>query len=101
MGLAAAKLSAQHSVAETMDRLERAAKERDLVVVARVDHAGAAEKVGLTLRPTQLLIFGHPTGWHAAQGVVANRLGIVSRSKRWRGKMGPDRSGWPTTIRHG
>jgi uncharacterized protein (DUF302 family) len=50
----------QYSVAETIDRLERAAKDRDLVVVARVDHAGAAQKAGLTLRPTQLLIFGRP-----------------------------------------
>jgi uncharacterized protein (DUF302 family) len=49
-----------HSVAETMDRLERAVKERDLVVIARVDHAAAAQRAGLTLRPTQLLIFGSP-----------------------------------------
>ncbi|HKZ05180.1 MAG TPA: DUF302 domain-containing protein [Methylomirabilota bacterium] len=49
-----------HSVAETTDRLERAVKERDLVVVARVDHAAAAQRAGLPLRPTQLLIFGSP-----------------------------------------
>ena len=29
-------------------------------VVARVDHAGAAEKAGLEMRPTELLIFGNP-----------------------------------------
>jgi uncharacterized protein (DUF302 family) len=52
----------QYSVAETMDRLERAAKDRDFVVVARVDHAGAAQRAGLTLRPAQLLIFGNPRG---------------------------------------
>ena len=50
----------QYSVAETIDRLERAAKERGLVVIARVDHAGAAQKAGSMLRPTQLLIFGNP-----------------------------------------
>ena len=49
-----------HSVEETMNRLEQAVRARDLVVIARVDHAGAAEKAGLSLRPTQLLIFGHP-----------------------------------------
>ena len=49
-----------YPVAETMDRLERAVKERQLIVVARVDHAAAAQKAGLTLRPTQLLIFGNP-----------------------------------------
>ena len=49
-----------HSVEETISRLERAIGDRNLVVVARVDHAGAAQKAGLTLRPTQLLMFGHP-----------------------------------------
>ncbi len=49
-----------YPVAETMDRLERAVKERQLTVIARVDHAAGAQKAGLTLRPTQLLIFGNP-----------------------------------------
>jgi uncharacterized protein (DUF302 family) len=49
-----------HSVEETMNRLEQGIRARDLVVIARVDHAGAAQKAGLSLRPTQLLIFGHP-----------------------------------------
>jgi uncharacterized protein (DUF302 family) len=59
-----------YSVTETMDRLERAVRDRDLIVVAPVDHAAAAQKpdpdarpgppAGLTLRPTQLLIFGNP-----------------------------------------
>ena len=49
-----------HSVDETMNRLEQAVRARDLVVIARVDHAGAAQKAGLSLRATQLLIFGHP-----------------------------------------
>jgi uncharacterized protein (DUF302 family) len=29
-------------------------------VFARIDHSGEAEKVGLKMRPTQLLIFGSP-----------------------------------------
>lgn len=49
-----------YPVGETMDRLERAVRDRELIVVARVDHAAAAQKAGLTLRPTQLLIFGSP-----------------------------------------
>lgn len=54
-----AKRSA-YPVAETMDRLERVVRDRKLIVVARVDHAAAAQQAGLTLRPTQLLIFGNP-----------------------------------------
>jgi uncharacterized protein (DUF302 family) len=49
-----------HSVAVTLDRLTDALKARGIGVVARVDHAGAAQKIGETLKPTQLLIFGNP-----------------------------------------
>jgi uncharacterized protein (DUF302 family) len=35
---------------------------RGLSVVARVDHAAGAARVGKTLRPTELLIFGNPQG---------------------------------------
>ncbi|WP_231941649.1 DUF302 domain-containing protein [Burkholderia sp. PAMC 28687] len=48
------------SVSETIDRVEAAAKDQGFVIVARVDHAAAAAKVGLTLRSTALLIFGNP-----------------------------------------
>ena len=46
----------------TMDRLEAIAKQRGLLVFARVDHAAGAEKIGKTLRPTEVLIFGNPQG---------------------------------------
>ncbi len=48
------------TVAETIDRVEALAKSRGLTIVARVDHSGAAEKAGLSMRPTQLLIVGSP-----------------------------------------
>lgn len=54
--------ASKHSVAVTMDRFATAAKERGFTVVARVNHAGAAAKAGLKLRPMQLLIFGNPKG---------------------------------------
>jgi uncharacterized protein (DUF302 family) len=43
-----------------MDRLENALKQRGVAIVARVDHAGAAQKADMKLRPTQVLIFGNP-----------------------------------------
>jgi uncharacterized protein (DUF302 family) len=49
-----------HSVAATLDRLSEVLKTRGIGITARVDHAAAAEKVGQTLKPTQLLIFGNP-----------------------------------------
>jgi len=49
-----------YSVPETLARLESILKERGLTIFARVDHSGEAEKAGLKMRPTQLLIFGSP-----------------------------------------
>ena len=51
-----------HSAAQTMERLEAEVNQRGLNVFARVDHAAGAAKVGKTLRPTALLIFGNPQG---------------------------------------
>ncbi len=53
-------LRSPHDATETMNRLETLVKQRGLAVVARVDHAAAAQRAGRTLRPTQLLIFGNP-----------------------------------------
>jgi uncharacterized protein (DUF302 family) len=55
-------LASIHSAKETMDRLEADVKAKGLTVFARIDHAAAAKAVGLTLRPTELLIFGNAKG---------------------------------------
>lgn len=47
---------------ETMNRFEENAKQRGLNIFARIDHAAGAAKVGKTLRPTEVLIFGNPQG---------------------------------------
>jgi uncharacterized protein (DUF302 family) len=59
-GLIAVKSA--HNAKATMDKLEAIAKERGLNVFARIDHAAGAAKVGKTLRPTEVLIFGNPQG---------------------------------------
>jgi len=55
-------LKSPHSVQATMNRLEAIVEDNGLNVFARIDHAAGAEKVGQSLRPTQLLIFGNPKG---------------------------------------
>jgi uncharacterized protein (DUF302 family) len=47
---------------ETMDRLEAAVTAKGLTVFARIDHAEGASTVGLSLRPTEVLIFGNAKG---------------------------------------
>ena len=53
-------LGSTRSVSQTMNDLESVIRSRGLNVLARIDHSGDAAKVGLTLPPTQLLIFGNP-----------------------------------------
>jgi len=47
---------------ETMDRLVAEISAKELTVFARIDHAAGAAEVGLTLRPTELIIFGNARG---------------------------------------
>lgn len=56
------KIPAHYPVAETLDRLESLLKERGVMVFARIDFSGDAQRAGLTLRPEQMLIFGNPKG---------------------------------------
>jgi uncharacterized protein (DUF302 family) len=51
-----------YSVTETLDRLETVLRAKSIKVFARVDHSGEAEKVGMKMPPTQVLIFGNPKG---------------------------------------
>src|SRR5260370_28081829 len=53
-------LSSSYSVAETAKRLEESLLANGVTMFCRVDHSGEAEKVGLHMPPTQLLIFGSP-----------------------------------------
>lgn len=55
-------LKSPYNVSQTMQRVEHAVSSRELTVFAKVDHAAGAAKVGMPLRPTQLLIFGNPKG---------------------------------------
>ena len=59
-GLVAVK--SPYSAKETMTRLEEAVTKRGLTVFARIDHAAGAAKIGKTLRPTEVLVFGSPQG---------------------------------------
>lgn len=50
----------QYSVTETIDRLEAVLQAKNITIFIRIDQQAEAEKVGLSLRPTQLLLFGNP-----------------------------------------
>jgi uncharacterized protein (DUF302 family) len=51
-----------HSVEQTVAKLQNILQGKGITLFALVDHSGEAEKVGLKLRATKLLIFGNPKG---------------------------------------
>jgi uncharacterized protein (DUF302 family) len=55
-------VASSRTVSETLKKLQTAIEARGLKVFALIDHSGEAEKAGLKMRPTQLLIFGSPKG---------------------------------------
>ena len=55
-------LRSNYDLKDTMNRLEAAVKARGLTVFARIDHAAGAAAVDMSLRPTELLIFGNAKG---------------------------------------
>lgn len=55
-----AQVESRHSVDESVRRLQIAFAEKGLKVFAAIDHSGEAEKVGLKMRPTKVVIFGSP-----------------------------------------
>jgi uncharacterized protein (DUF302 family) len=91
-------LSSPHSAAETIARLEAQVKKRGLAVVARIDHAAGATKVGKSLRPTEVMIFGNPQAgtplMECAQGVgidlpMKALVWVDAQSQVWLGYNDP------------
>lgn len=52
--------ASHHSVDETVERLKNILQSKGVILFALIDHSGEAEKVGMKMRPTKLLIFGSP-----------------------------------------
>ena len=53
-------IASHHSVNATVERVRDILDARGVRLFALVDHSGEAEKAGMTMRPTKLLIFGSP-----------------------------------------
>jgi uncharacterized protein (DUF302 family) len=53
-------LATQQTVDQTVERIEALLRAKGVKLFATIDHSGEAERAGLSLRPTKLLIFGNP-----------------------------------------
>ncbi len=54
------EIASNHSVDQTVEKLKGILQAKGVTLFALVDHSGEAEKVGMTMHPTRLLIFGSP-----------------------------------------
>jgi uncharacterized protein (DUF302 family) len=55
-------LASNHPVDQTVEKLKGVLEVKGVNLFALIDHAREAEKVGMKMRPTNLLIFGNPKG---------------------------------------
>lgn len=53
-------IPSDHSVDQTVEKLRGILQAKEVTLFALVDHSGEAERVGMKMRPTKLLIFGSP-----------------------------------------
>ena len=53
-------VQSQHGIKMTGDKLVMALKNKGMTIFNRIDHAAGGAGVGLTIRPTELIIFGNP-----------------------------------------
>lgn len=94
------------SASAALDRLEALARSRGLTIFARINHAAGAREVDMSLRPTELLIFGNPRGgtplMQCAQGYG---LDLPLRVVAWEDAAGRCRFGYASVAdlvaRHG
>ena len=54
------RVASRRSFQGAFDNLESVVMSHGLTIFARIDFSGDAERAGLTMRPTRLLVFGNP-----------------------------------------
>lgn len=78
-----------HSVKVTLDRLENVLRKKGITIVTRWSHDAGAKKVGIPLRPTELLIFGNPKlGSHFFTSNQTAGLDLPMKALAWKDENG-------------
>ncbi|MGY8660856.1 DUF302 domain-containing protein [Bradyrhizobium sp. UFLA05-109] len=81
--------SSHHGPRETMDRLEAEVKAKGMRIFARIDHAAGAAEAGLSLPPTEVLIFGNArAGTPLMQSVQTIGIDLPLKALVWQDASG-------------
>jgi uncharacterized protein (DUF302 family) len=82
-------LPSAHNAEKTVERLKKLLAEKGIQLFAHIDHAAAAKQVGMSLRPTQVLIFGNPkAGTPLMQSRQTIGLDLPLRALIWEDEKG-------------
>lgn len=78
-----------HDPTETLNRLEKILKSKGVTVFARIDHSAGAAKIGSSLQPTEVLIFGNPKlGTPLMQGTRTIGIDLPLKALAWQDDKG-------------
>jgi uncharacterized protein (DUF302 family) len=81
--------TSNHSVKETINRLDADIKAKGITVFARIDHAAGAASVHMPLRPTELIIFGAPqAGTPLMQSAQTIGIDLPLKMLGWQDALG-------------
>ena len=85
-------VASAHGAVATADKLEALIRARGLMLFARIDFSGDAARAGLTMPPSQLLVFGNPqAGTPLMQAVPTAALDLPLKVLSWED---PDGRAW-------
>ncbi|MFV2061718.1 MAG: DUF302 domain-containing protein [Gammaproteobacteria bacterium] len=82
-------IKSANSVKVTLDKLETVLKKKGITIVTRWSHDAGAKKVGIKLRPTELLIFGNPKlGSHFFTSQQTAGIDLPLKALAWQDSKG-------------
>ena len=82
-------IESRYGPEETMNRFEAEVRGRGMTVFAHIDHAAGAAAAGLSLRPTEVLIFGNAkTGTPLMEATQTIGIDLPLKVLVWRDENG-------------
>lgn len=88
-------LPSSRSVEETVERITKILLNRGATLFALIDHSGEAEKAGIAMPPTRLLVFGNPrAGTPVMLAAPTSALDLPLKILVWQDKQGQVRLTW-------
>jgi len=82
-------IPSNHSVDETVGKLKGILQAKGVTLFALIDHSGEAQKVGMKMRPTKLLIFGNPkAGTPVMRAAPSSAIDLPLKILTWEDPQG-------------